>query len=975
MRILTAIVLCTGIVGPFSMATAFAQNAVAQNAPQTSGSITGSIRDANGAPVSGASVTVSGPQTQTTTTDAQGNFSISNLKPGIYSFRSSRTGYNTATESNITVVAGGTQTLAVVMSALTFSSLRTIATVRSVGRGTFNTTPASVSIVNSQTFTDQGQPQVMRVLNEQPGAVASYPQTSANGAVPGAITFPNIRGALSFETASLIDGHPVSVGTYGDYVTSFMNSFALGGLEVVKGPGADSPEVNYAIGGTVNFLTKNPTFTPSGNYTLSYGSHGSAIENFAVSDTVGRLGFVLDYASNYDPSPVQNYSAWFVPGGANTYLNYNQATQSGTYVGYNDSQTAIPGTASANYNSFGTVACCYSLSGTYESRGELAKLTYKLSNATRATFSYLGSQAFADQNGNTSSQTPGTFAPGAKYSGSLTAGSPILITNLHPGGSDQEINNEPILQGDIRTTIGNDTILARYYHASIWRLIHEGPDAPYIPDSMLLNVQGTNGQKPTSANISGFQPVTFFDYYQQAEIDKLGGFSLQYSHPIGENNLFTFTADNNQSTTVSYSASPSMPFNGPFNANTVGLSYSVNLPQGSKQTFGTYLAKFNFHPTSKIGITWSNYYNTYNSTYPVACNKVVIGVNPAQCYPDGTGYVFGTTTRNHYDPRLAFEFRPNANAAVRLSFGSAIAPPYLNILSALNGNVNYTNGNQYATQTVNAGTLSPETAFGFDFGGDFRILDGVTTASFDVYRTNLFNHFIQQVYNSGLTCNTAPCPAGGVPLYYSSWTNLNNSRFDGLELQVRRNPAVGLGFNGALSLMRGYVYNLPPCFYSKTPSNCSALQQNLAIVPNVNFTGGGMGPIFGGPFSGQSFNGFSNQNIPYLTAFTQLSYRFPGGMYAQVGETFMGKNNSLNEPPFAILNASLRAPIANGLSLEVAGDNLTNQYSGLFPIQGAGVPIPLANGASAATYANVLGPSTIRVMLIKNFGEGANPTP
>ncbi|HET7812996.1 MAG TPA: TonB-dependent receptor, partial [Candidatus Baltobacteraceae bacterium] len=519
--------LTASLVGPFGMGTTYAQTLVAQAAPQGTGTIAGSIKDASGAPVANATVTVSGPQSQTATTDSQGNFSISGLPSGIYSFRATKAGYNTASDTNITVLPGGTQTLTVTMNVLTFTSLRTIATVRSSGRGTFNTSPASVSVINSQTFVDQGQPQVMRVLDQTPGIVASYPQTSANGAAPGAITFPNIRGALSFETASLIDGHPVSVGTFGDYVTSFLNSFALGGAEVVKGPGADSPEVNYAIGGTVNFLTKNPTYQPSGNFTFGYGSHGSSILNFGYSSTEGRLGFVFDYADNSDSSALNGYQATFVPGGNNTYLNYNQSTQSGTFLNFNDSNTPVSGTASGNFNSFGTVACCYTVSGDFESRGELAKLTYKLSNATRATFTYLGSQAFADQNGNTSSMTPGTFAPGAQYAnGNLQPGQAINIVNIHPGGSDNEINNEPILQGDIRTTLNNDTILARYYHASIWRLIHEGPDVPYIPETMILNVQGTNGQAAGSANITGMRPVTFFDYFQQTELDKLGGFSL-----------------------------------------------------------------------------------------------------------------------------------------------------------------------------------------------------------------------------------------------------------------------------------------------------------------------------------------------------------------------------------------------------------------------------------------------------------------
>gem|GEM_PF-3907958 len=70
-----------------------------------------------------------------------------------------------------------------------------------------------------------------------PGLQISFPSNSANAAAPGSITIPNIRGATAYETASLIDGHAISVGQYGDNVTTFLNSFLFSEAEVIKGPG------------------------------------------------------------------------------------------------------------------------------------------------------------------------------------------------------------------------------------------------------------------------------------------------------------------------------------------------------------------------------------------------------------------------------------------------------------------------------------------------------------------------------------------------------------------------------------------------------------------------------------------------------------------------------------------------------------------------------------------------------------------
>ena len=92
-------------------------------------------------------------------------------------------------------------------------------TTRARGASTFNATPASVQTINTQTFQEQGQQQVQRILDQTPGIVIDHPGTSATNAAPGAITFPSIRGGLGFETSSLIDGHPLAVGNFGDAFT------------------------------------------------------------------------------------------------------------------------------------------------------------------------------------------------------------------------------------------------------------------------------------------------------------------------------------------------------------------------------------------------------------------------------------------------------------------------------------------------------------------------------------------------------------------------------------------------------------------------------------------------------------------------------------------------------------------------------------------------------------------------------------
>ncbi|HEY8298289.1 MAG TPA: TonB-dependent receptor [Candidatus Baltobacteraceae bacterium] len=952
-----------GTLCVFALSFALAQAAQAST-------VTGKVTDTNGAPVAGAAVALTGPATYRSATDATGAFTIGDVGQGVYSVAISKAGYNPVNEDFFTVLAGASPNIVVTMQAINFTSLRTIASVRATGRGTFNTTPASVNVISAQTIQEQGATQVMKVLDETPGIVASLPQTGGNAAAPGAITFPNIRGALSYETATLIDGHPVSVGTFGDYVTTFLNPFMLQNVEVVKGPGVEAPEVNYAIGGTVNFETKDPTYTPTGFYSAGIDNRGSATVNFGLSNTVGKLGFVAAYSDANLSSATNNYQSILSPSSpTNGILNFNGTT--GTTIGFNDAfpTPIVPGTISAVENNYNLIACCQPITSLYENRSELAKLRYKFSPASSLTVAYLGGQTFANNNANAGDITPSTFATTSKtYAGSIPNGS-IQDVGFVRVGDDREINNEPIFEGDFRTTLGKDTLLARYYAAGIDRLLYTGSTDPFRPQTFGYQLYGNDSN--SKQTFSGQTvPVTFFNYFNQAEIDRLKGYSFEYDHPFGNNDkdLAELSYDQSDSTTTSYNLFVSGPSasKAAFTTSGLRLNQSITLPAGSGQLFRTLLLRGNFQLNDRLTVAIANYFNNYRSTYPTKCT--LGGGNG--CTFDGNGFVFNTTTHAHYDGRVAVEYRPSASLALRLSAGSAIAPPYLALLSGTLQPISFNSKSNIATEKVNSGALSPETAFGYDLGADYRFRDGVTTLSGDVYQTNLFNHFITETTNSGQLCpandplTNAPtgCQAN-TPLFFNSNVNLNNARFQGLELSLRHRPTTGFGYTLQGALQKAYAYNLPPYFYCSTPGPGCTANTNLAIVAGQNFNGGGISG------SGLSVGGFSNQNVPYAQGYGELSYRLANGAYAIVGETYFGKNNALNRAPFGVLSASVSYPLNDGLSLQLSGDNLTNQYPAVFPNFGGGLAIPLANGQAAATQANVLGPQILRVTLTKVLGK------
>ncbi|MGB8797312.1 MAG: TonB-dependent receptor [Candidatus Aquilonibacter sp.] len=955
-RSFIAAALVAAVVQPVYAATTASPELVSQAMSATTGAISGTVKDGGGAPVAGATITLQGVKTLQTTSDATGAFQISAVPPGLYIINVAKPGFETATESDFTVFSGEVEKIAITLPIATFTSLRTIASVRATAQSQFNTSTASLNVITAQDFADQAQPQVGRVLNQIPGLQNTLPTSSANGSVPGAITVPNIRGGLSFETASLIDGHPLAVGDYGDYVTTFLSSYMLGSVEVVKGPGAMSPQTNYAIGGTVNFRTKDPTATLTPDYTIGVTNRGGTFYNFGISDTIGRLGFVLDLAGVDDLPALHNYSSYFNPN--------NSFYANGTGLGYTDNLGWIGNTNSKTYNNYSLVACCYTYDGAYDGTYELAKLRYKFSNATTATVSYLGGQTWADQNANTSELVPSVFQPGAGYDGSLPVGAQILGPySLYPQTA-QEINNEPIFQAEIRSLIGNDTVLARYYHASINRLIYEGNPNPAVPVQETYSLYGTAGSQVFNGESV---PVDIYDWYNQFEEDRLSGLSFEYEHPFGDGDDVTFSVDQNRASSVAGSWGTVSG-----SAGDVGTP-SITNPAGTNQTFTTFLLRSQYNFTPKLSGTVALYDNLYQNTFPYALNGTA---NAA-----GTGYSFTTSNSAHFDERMALEYRPSSGIAIRASAGSAIAPPYLSLLSKLTTPPSTCSTS--CAYSANNPNLVPETAFGYDLGADFRLPHDYGVVSIDGYLTDLYNHFLAETVAAG-TCaaitypGLPPCPAGvggAIPVYVSLNTNLNNSRFEGIELSWKRGSTPGkFGWNISGAIQHAYAYDLPAGFYCQNlpagePCVPATYNVNLPIIAGANFTGNAFGTTYNGAGS-VGASGFSNTAIPYFQGNATVNYTLKDGIYLELGETLYGKNNGYNLPPFGIGYATIRVPLNNSISFQVSGDNIFNAWPGLFPIVGGGIAYPLANGTLGATIGNTVGPATYRFMLTKTFGAG-----
>jgi hypothetical protein len=910
-------------------------------ASAASATLIGRVTDAQGTPlanVSVAAVTENGRPAQTTLTGPDGRYTLTIPDAAEADITVVKPGYRAATESNVVLAREAGSVLDVTLEAATLGTLQDIGHVSTTSRSAgLNTSAAAAVILPQAAFLDQGFVQPQRVLDQTPGIVTSHTGTGNNAAF-GNVESTNIRGSLDYEKATLVDGHPLANGKNGDYVTSFIDNFVFETVELIKGPGANAPEINYGIGGTINFRTLEPTRRPAGSLTFGTDSYGGQFSNVRATGTLGKFSYAFDYAIDGSQGPLHSTPTYVtLPNGSSVagIAGTVSGTASGTALNGVGSATAFPIANAQNTpgNAFASlVGCCQNVSSPYLDRVELTKLRYALSPATTATVTYLGEQARYDIDGGSLVQLPATFAPGASYVGNLPAGALLLNNATSLPQSKQLYDSEPLFATELRTAIGADTLIARYYIASRDRVQTNGTTNPSAAVTVPLQLAGTATIGGTTQTFNGGTYNVVIPaanaYFNSVDIDHQRGTTLEYDHVAGPN-VYTLAYDRDTSNTESRQLlGGAVPVN------------SVSVAPGSQQTFATFLARASFAFGDRLSATFANYYNTYRSTYDNAL--------------DANGnFLFATTTRYHDDPRIGITYRANADTALRFSAGSAVAPAYLGLLTTVTTAPVVAGNGTYATQTQNAGGLLPETSFGYDLGGDFRIgRDSVVVV--DGYLTNLRNQFLTA---TSVSTYTPPGTATAIPLYISANGNLANSRFEGLEAALRHDPALGFGYSVQADLQKAYPYNVSPAIYA---TQAGALVTNLAVVPGANFFGTSTG-----------FNGVSNKGAPYAQAYAGIHVRLPHGAYLGGGLTYYGTNNSFNLPAFTLANASVRAPLFGSATTlaQVSVDNIFNTFANPYITGYVGTAAPLVNGKVGLVNANTAGPRVVRLMITRAFGD------
>lgn len=218
-------------------------------APQASGQIRGTVTDAAGQPLAGATITLRGPTDHVAQTDSDGRFAFQLLSAGTYELVASASGFIPAHRS-VGVTAGETATLSLTLW-IQFLQ-QTLVTAGRTGERDVQNTPMAVSSLAGSELRRLQAHSVQDVPGLAPAVTFSQNSGFAQLSIRGIGTNVVFAGSDP-SSAVYVDG--VYLARPAMVLADFLD---LERVEVLRGPQGTLYGRN-AMGGALNMITKPPT--------------------------------------------------------------------------------------------------------------------------------------------------------------------------------------------------------------------------------------------------------------------------------------------------------------------------------------------------------------------------------------------------------------------------------------------------------------------------------------------------------------------------------------------------------------------------------------------------------------------------------------------------------------------------------------------------------------------------------------------
>jgi hypothetical protein len=413
------------------------------------GNVSGKVTNSTGSAISGASVSFGGGST---TTDANGNYSFTNIPAGTIQLVASATGYQSVTQ-NVTVTGGTTVTANFSLTAASSSPGTVTGTVTNISTG---------GIIS--------------------GATVKWGTVSTTTNSSGVYTLSNVAGGAQTVTASATGYLPVSntVNVAGGTSTlNFQLSTAgILNVTVVNSSGAVVSGAPVTISGGIIATNLSGTtnssgmwssnWIPVGSYTVSSGTAsttatvntGQTTNTTVTQGSTPTTGTITGTVTNSSGTALSGVSvaagsitATTAANGTYTLANVNAGTQTITasLAGY---QT---GSQSVNVTAGGTVTANFSLTASTSSSGTVTGTVTNISNGlllSGATVKWNTTAVSTDSNGvyTLSNVTGGTQTITASATGYLPVTSTINVS-----GGTTTLNFQLSTAGILNVTVLNSS--------------------------------------------------------------------------------------------------------------------------------------------------------------------------------------------------------------------------------------------------------------------------------------------------------------------------------------------------------------------------------------------------------------------------------------------------------------------------------------------------------------------------------------